>query len=93
MADDLRWWHESIATFNGIRFFDDPLRTPFYLFIDACKKGIGGFYYEQGSFEWESNIAKILILNLFSVLVIDADEKATFNINIYEVRAVRLALE
>jgi hypothetical protein len=54
---------------------------------------MGGFYYEQGSPEWESNIAKISILNLFSVLVIDADEKATFDINIYKVRAVRLALE
>jgi hypothetical protein len=93
VADDLRWWHESIATFNGIRFFDDPSRTPFHLFTDACKKGMGGFYYEQGSPEWESNIAKISILNSFSIPVIDADEKATFDINIYEVRAVRLALE
>jgi hypothetical protein len=54
---------------------------------------MGGFYYEQGSPEWESNIAKILILNLFSIPVINADEKVTFDINIYKVRAVRLALE
>jgi hypothetical protein len=52
-----------------------------------------GFYYEQGSPEWESNIAKILILNLFSILIINADEKVTFDINVYKVRAVRLALK
>ena len=38
-----------MTNFNGVRFFDDPLRIPFHLFIDAYKKGIGGFYYERSS--------------------------------------------
>jgi hypothetical protein len=38
-----------MTVFNGIRFFDDLSRTPFHLFTDAYKKGIGGFYYERGS--------------------------------------------
>ena len=38
-----------MTNFNGVRFFDDPLRIPVHLFIDAYKKGIGGFYYERSS--------------------------------------------
>jgi hypothetical protein len=46
---DFQWWHDSISVFNGTHFFDDASRTPFYLFTDACKRGMGGFYYEQGT--------------------------------------------
>jgi hypothetical protein len=38
-----------MTNFNRVCFFDDPSRIPFYLFIDVCKKGIGGFYYKRGS--------------------------------------------
>jgi hypothetical protein len=82
-----------MTNFNGVRFFDDPSRIPFHLFTDACKKGMGGFYYKRGSPKWESNTAEITIRNLFSVPVIDVDQGAPFDINVYEVRAVRLALE
>ena len=82
-----------MTVFNGVRFFDDLSRTPFHLFTDAYKKGMGGFYYERGSPEWESNIAKITISNSFSVPMIDVNQRTVFDINIYKVRAVRLALE
>jgi hypothetical protein len=62
-----------MTNFNGVRFFDNPLRIPFHLFIDAYKKGIGGFYYKCGSLKWESNTAEITIHNLFSILVINVD--------------------
>jgi hypothetical protein len=62
-----------MTNFNRVRFFDDPLRIPFHLFIDAYKKGIGGFYYKRGSPKWESNTAKIAIYNLFSILIIDVN--------------------
>ena len=38
-----------MTNFNRVRFFDDPSKIPFYLFIDAYKKGISGFYYERSS--------------------------------------------
>jgi hypothetical protein len=38
-----------MTNFNRVRFFNNPLRIPFHLFIDAYKKGIGGFYYKRGS--------------------------------------------
>ena len=82
-----------MTNFNRVRFFDDPSRIPFHLFIDAYKKGIGGFYYECGSPKWESNIAEIAIHNSFSIPVIDIDQGAPFDINVYKVRVVRLALE
>jgi hypothetical protein len=82
-----------MTNFNGVWFFDDPLRIPFHLFIDAYKKGIKGFYYKRGSSEWGSNINKIAITSLFLVPIIDIIEEASFNINVYKVRAVRLALE
>jgi hypothetical protein len=62
-----------MTNFNRVRFFNDPLRIPFHLFIDVCKKGIGGFYYKYSFLKWESNTAKIVIYNLFSIPIINID--------------------
>jgi hypothetical protein len=82
-----------MLVFNSIRFFNDVSRTPFYLFTDVCKRGIRGFYYERGSPKWKSNTDEIALLSLFSVSVIDVDQGVVFDINVYEVKVVRLALE
>ena len=54
--DDLIWWNITLFKVNGIVLFDDIKRPNIYLFIDACLRGLGGFFYEDGNNDWHANI-------------------------------------
>ena len=41
--EDIKWWHDFIATWNGISIIPDQSGKKVYLFTDASSVGLGGF--------------------------------------------------
>jgi hypothetical protein len=88
--DDLHWWVNLLPQANGIRFFDDEARIVHYLYTDASGGGMGGFHYTGGSSSWKENIHCILVKNSYAIPYV-TDQ--ILDINIFEVEAVRIALQ
>jgi hypothetical protein len=93
VRSDLEWWSTCIETHNGTRFFDDPSRTLFHLFTDACGQGMGGFFYKDGTPDWKANIQRTLPANAFAMAIPPNDLMDPLDINIFEVRATVIALQ
>lgn len=90
---DLQWWSDTIEYNNGTRFFNDPARIVFHLFTDACKVGMGGFYYAGGSSTWKDNLHLTSDDQAYTEIIPEEDKMDPFDINVFEVRAVLRALE
>ena len=86
LRDDLTWWRDLLPKWNGIYFFDNFARHEISLFTDASGFGLGG-YYTRG--KEQVNPKEIPIQNAFAVPFIAPD---TFDINIYELKAIEFAL-
>jgi hypothetical protein len=72
VIDDLRWWHELLPKFNGILLLDTSTRPLFRVFIDACLKGVGGFFYEGLTPDWSLHATTIVLEHTFYMPVADA---------------------
>ena len=81
-----------MKTHNGTRFFNDPARTSYHLYTDACGKGMGGFFYKDGTPNWKDNIAQITSNNAYVVRLTSNDLLCPLDINIFEVRATLVAI-
>jgi len=85
---DLIWWHDLLPQWNGVCFFDTKIRDVVSLYTDASGVGLGG-YFMPGSGLFKPNM--IPLSNAFSIPFTRSTD-ASFDINIYEMEAIKFAL-
>ena len=88
VRDDIEWWLHLFPLFNGIIFFGDERETV-YLYTDASRIGLGGFYFSGFNGSWEAAASALPKTSLYarrSTQTNAATEE--FNVNPEEVQAV-----
>ena len=88
VREDLTWWITLLLTFNRTKFFNDASRASFYLFTDASRLGIGGFFYAGGSSNWKENIQLTSRENSYSMAIPQSELTLPLDINVFKVQAV-----
>ena len=85
---DLTWWHDLLPQWNGTCFFDTKVRNLVSLYTDASGVGLGGYFMlGPGPFK----PIMIPMSNAFSIPFIQSTD-TSFDINIYEMEAIKFAL-
>jgi reverse transcriptase-like protein len=90
LRHDLTWWRDLLPKWNGVCFFDSTVRPIISLFTDASGIGMGGFYI-RGMEPFDSRL--VPLNQAFAVPLPHFDSDAQFDINIYEMEAITLALQ
>jgi Reverse transcriptase (RNA-dependent DNA polymerase) len=93
VLDDLGWWKQLLPDFNGVLFFETHTRDTISLYTDASNIGLGGFWYsDPHKLWWTEAISEVPINQAFASPYVHLT-MSTFDINIYELKAILIALQ
>jgi hypothetical protein len=91
--EDIRWWNSLLPQWNGTLFFSEIERRTIFLYTDASRTGMGGFFLQSDyQFPLEFTLDLIDQRNAFAS-TLSYDRNALFDINIYEIQAILLAFQ
>jgi len=91
VLEDLGWWKQLLPDFNGVLFFETDTRETISLYTDASNIGLGGFWYSDRIW-WTEAISRVPSTQAFASPY-DHTTTSTFDINIYELKAILIALQ
>lgn len=90
---DLQWWYNLLPTFNGTLFFTGISRETAHLYTDASGIGMGGFFHlEANQPNWQLLCHALDESTAFATPLPTQEEGTVFDINVYEVQAILIAL-
>jgi hypothetical protein len=90
LRNDLIWWRDLLPNWNGVCFFDTVVRPTISLFTDASGIGLGGFYI-RGIEPFNSQL--VPSNHAFAVPLPPSDPNTQFDINQYEMEAIKSAFQ
>ena len=87
VRNDIIWWSTLLPQFNGVSFIG-ARRHEIYVYTDACRKGLGGFFFSGYKGVWKSAAPHLSFDEMFAQDSGYIQSDVPFNINLFEVTAV-----